>query len=136
MSWSRNFLGGHLNLGRKITIFGANAMDFAVNISTKRWGYICFTLPTFARIAGIRRWYFYCSPNATPWACTFFRGSDELEVVRAQIRKINFGHAFSTQEKYRELCALNDRFESLRITAYDLEKFGDFSAEDDEDFNL
>jgi len=66
--WDRHF-GGHIAIG-PVTIYGENAMHWAVNIRTKRWGYVCFRLPL--RCFG--RWlplYFYCSPNATPGAATF-----------------------------------------------------------------
>jgi len=69
LSWWENFMGGHVSFG-PVTIFGENAMHWAVNIKTKRWGYICFRLPL--RCFG--QWwpvYFYCSPNGTPWAATF-----------------------------------------------------------------
>ena len=65
----RNVFGGHMNIG-PITIFGENAMRWAVNIKTKRWGYVCFRLPF--RCFG--RWwplYFYCSPDGTPTSATF-----------------------------------------------------------------
>ena len=65
---------GHLNVG-PITIYGRNAMHWAVNIRSK-WGWICFRLPF--RCFG--RWwplYFYISPNATPQDATFMLGRDE-----------------------------------------------------------
>jgi hypothetical protein len=66
--WERYF-GGHFNLG-PFTIYGENAMHWAINIKTKRWGYICFRLPV--RCFGCWwRLYFYCSPDATPQAATF-----------------------------------------------------------------
>lgn len=68
-TWWESFMAGHISLG-PVTIFGENAMHWAVNIRTKRWGYICFRLPF--RCFG--RWwpmYFYISPNTTPWASTF-----------------------------------------------------------------
>ncbi len=68
-NWVEKYLGGHINIGR-ITIYGANAMHWAVNIRTKRWGTICFRLPF--RCFG--RWwklYYYCSPDGTPNASTF-----------------------------------------------------------------
>jgi hypothetical protein len=68
-SWDENFLGGHMNIG-PITIYGANAMHYAINIKSKR-GYICFRLPL--RCFG--RWwplYFYVSPDATPSSATFW----------------------------------------------------------------
>lgn len=69
LSFASNFLGGHINIG-PATIYGENAMHWAVNIKTQRWGYICFRLPI--RCGG--RWwplYFYCSPDATPCSATF-----------------------------------------------------------------
>jgi hypothetical protein len=66
--WERH-CGGHINLG-PVTIYGENAMHWAVNIKTKIWGYVCFRLPV--RCYG--RWwplYWYCSPDATPQAATF-----------------------------------------------------------------
>jgi hypothetical protein len=62
-------LGGHVSLG-PVTVYGRNAMHFAVNVHTKRWGYVCFRLPL--RCFGM--WwpvYFYCSPDGTPSAATF-----------------------------------------------------------------
>ena len=79
LSWLENHMGGHVSLG-PVTIYGENAMHWAVNIKTRRWGYVCFRLPF--RCFG--RWwplYFYCSPDATPNAATFiipkwYRGRD------------------------------------------------------------
>lgn len=72
--WQRHF-GGHVNLG-PVTIYGENAMHWAINIKTKRWGYVCFRLPV--RCFGC--WwplYWYCSPDATPQSATFLMGRDE-----------------------------------------------------------
>jgi hypothetical protein len=129
LSWWDNFMSGHISIG-PITIWGANAMRWAVNIHTKGFGYICFTLPVLARWRKDRYgktyfdWYFYLSPNGTPWACTFYRGSDKQEVIRAQIRRFNFGHGFSSGKLHNELFALNNKFDSLRITEYEVEKYG------------
>jgi len=127
LSWFENFMGGHISfLG--ITIFGANAMNWIVNITT-RWGYLCFTLPVLARWRENNRgqrfyqWYIYLSPNATPWACTFYRGSDKKEVIRAKIRKLNFGHGFSTTKHRAELYALNEKFGSFSISEMDVEQY-------------
>jgi hypothetical protein len=68
LSFAENFLGGHLNIG-PVTIYGENAMHWAVNIRS-RWGYICFRLP----FRSMGRWwplYFYVSPDATPGRATF-----------------------------------------------------------------
>ncbi len=128
LSWFENFIGGHVSIG-PITIFGANAMCWTVNISTK-WGYLCFTLPVMARWRINSRgqkwwqWYIYLSPNGTPWASTFYRGSDKNEVIRAKIRKRNFGHGFDTNKFNNELYTLNQKFDGFIISEYDVECFG------------
>lgn len=69
LSWWGNYFGGHLCIG-PVTIYGENAMHWAVNIRTRRLGYVCFRLPF--RCFG--RWwplYFYCSPDGTPQSATF-----------------------------------------------------------------
>jgi len=69
MNWFERHLGGHLSfklLGHRITIYGFNAMHVAINIHTRRWGYICFH-PPMPRWP----WYLYASPNATPWAASW-----------------------------------------------------------------
>lgn len=53
---------GHVEIGH-VTIFGANAMHYAVNIRT-RDGWIC-ARPTTGE-NGYWPWYLYVSPNATP----------------------------------------------------------------------
>lgn len=59
-----------MTLGR-LTIYPLRcAMHGAVNYRTKRWGYVCFRLPSYSR-GSWWPWYFYLSPNATPWAATF-----------------------------------------------------------------
>lgn len=126
LSWEENFLGGHLSIG-SLTIYGDNAMDWTINLGIKRWGYICWTIPTYRRIFtknGKRKgWYYYLSPDATPWSSTYYRGSDKEEKIRAQIRKMNFGHGFNTDKYSKELYALNNKFEWLTMTDYDVEKF-------------
>ncbi len=76
-----------------------SAMHGAVNIHTKRWGYVCFKLPTFV----FGRWwpaYFYLSPNATPWGATiligrrFSRGEKSLACVRRAL----WGHGYSQRD--------------------------------------
>ena len=69
LSFAENFLGGHFTIFN-ITIHGENAMHWAVNIHTKKYGYICFRLP----VRSFGRWwplYFYISHNATPRGSTF-----------------------------------------------------------------
>lgn len=66
--WERYF-GGHLHIGR-VTVFGENAMHWAINIRTDRWGYICFRLPVRC-FGGWWPLYFYCSPDGTPQSATF-----------------------------------------------------------------
>lgn len=58
------FFKGHINLG-PLTIYGENAMHFAVNIRVWRAGYICFKPWTWC--FGV--WwspYLYLSRDATP----------------------------------------------------------------------
>lgn len=130
-SWFENFMGGHVSFCG-ITIFGANAMNWAVNIST-RWGYLCFTLPVAARW---RRnsmgqlhysWYMYLSPNCTPWAATWYIGSDKSEHIRAKIRKLNFGHGFNSgsdtnAENYKKLRAINSKYSCFYPSDQDIEE--------------
>ena len=125
MNWWENFMGGHISIG-PITIWGANAMCWAVTIHTKRWGYICFSLPSLRRKKAKLHNYFYLSPNGTPWACTYYRGGNKKEVIRAQIRKMNFGHNFDTQipKNYDRLRCLNEKFEWFEITDYDMREYG------------
>jgi hypothetical protein len=70
LSFAENFLGGHLSIG-SVVIYGENAMHWAINIETKRWGWVCFRLP----FKCFGKWwplYFYCSPDATPNSATFW----------------------------------------------------------------
>ena len=69
MNWFERHLGGYVRLGN-LVIYGFNAMHVALNWRTKRWGYICFH-PTIRSFGKWWPWYFYISPNATPWAATF-----------------------------------------------------------------
>lgn len=121
-NWWENFMGGHLNIG-KLTIFGDNAMCWAVNYRTKKWGYVCFTLPSIKRKKMKMPYYLYLSPNGTPWASTFYIGGNKNERIRAQIRKLNFGHGFNTNKNEYKLRALNDKFDLLHISEYDIEKY-------------
>jgi len=133
LSWWENFMSGHVSIG-PLVIFGCNAMNWTVNYRTKKWGAICFTLPTWDRIAlfifnakGNGRhleWYLYLSPNGTPWASTYYIGSDKQEQIRARIRKMNFGHGFSTNKNRYLLRCLNEKFEWFEISDYDMTKFG------------
>lgn len=75
--WQDQWFTGHVSFLRtrrdgpaRITIYGANAMHWAINVWTKRWGFVCFH-PTTRTFGGRWPWYFYVSPNATPWAATF-----------------------------------------------------------------
>jgi hypothetical protein len=58
---------GHFVVG-PVTVYGANAMHYAVNIRT-RWGYLC-ARPTTGR-SGYWPWYVYLSENATPERATW-----------------------------------------------------------------
>ncbi len=132
MSFWEKYFGGHVSFWG-ITIYGANAMNWAVNIETyriKNIGRICFTLPVLARWRKNSRgqrfwqWYFYLSPNCTPWASTFYRGSNKEERIRAEIRKLNFGHGFDSEKLRNELYALNHKYDYLRLSESDIEEYG------------
>lgn len=99
---------GHINIGKRITVYGDNAMHYAVNIWTKRFGYICIH-PTVESW----KWYFYLSPNATPWAATYAKGPGlrESDKHLAPIRKILFGHNFDTEKNRDALKELNNTYE-------------------------
>lgn len=68
LSWWANFMGGHINIGR-ITIYGENAMHWAVNIKLNKT-YICFRLP-FRCFGHWIPLYLYISPDATPSKATW-----------------------------------------------------------------
>jgi len=96
---------GHINLGKRITVYGNNAMHYSIEIWTKRFGFICFH-PSIKDWP----WYFYCSPNATPWAATYAIGPGLREDDKkfAPIRKSKFGHNFDSVKYYKALMAIND----------------------------
>jgi len=91
-------LGGHVNfdvLGHRVTIYGFNAMHVAINIETRKYGYACFHPPI--RFYGrLWSWYFYLSPNATPWGSTLLLGPahSRIEKWEARGRFLKFGHGF------------------------------------------
>lgn len=137
-AWYEKRITGTLRLG-PVVIYGKNIMDWSATIKTKRWGYICFTLPVLARfkketkitpkgysgsIKFLRgywfQWYFFLSPNTTPWAATFYRGNDKKEVIRAQIRKYNFGHNFNPNLERNKLVTLNVKYDFFRISDADV----------------
>lgn len=107
LSWQENFFGGHINIGN-ITIYGENAMHWAVNIRNTPWGYVCFRLP----IRCFGQWwplYLYASPNATPWGATFYLGNKN-ERLKAKKRLSVFGHNFSISKHEDELFEINNKF--------------------------
>lgn len=61
--FARRHLAGHLKIG-PATFYGANAMHFAVNVDVPALGVTLCAAPPVGRFG----WYFYASPNATPWA--------------------------------------------------------------------
>lgn len=112
MKFFSRILGGHVNIG-PATIFGLNAMQWAVNIRTKRYGVICFRLPLpcFGRFPSL---YFYISPNGTPWAATFMIGGGKnyrRDRILAPIRRARLGLYFDAwHDEYKRdvLRKIND----------------------------
>ena len=89
----RKALSGHIKIGKRITIYGRNAMRWGVTIWTNRYGYICFRLP----FTCFGKWfplYLYFSPNATPWAATLMLGKTDNERAKSKLRKSALGHNF------------------------------------------
>jgi hypothetical protein len=107
--WLEKHLGEHFTVGQ-LTVYGWNAMHVAVNYRTKRWGYICFHPPLYW-CGRWWPWYFYLSPNATPWAATFAVGPgvDPENRRKAAARRRLFGHGFDTEEHRESLYTLNQR---------------------------
>jgi hypothetical protein len=110
---------------KNVTIYGGNAIHYAVEVRTRRYGYIVFRLFTLSPKEHPLE--LYCSPNATPWACTYYLGPDRNERLRARIRKLNFGHNFSTDRYSKELRALNEKYSGFWITESDSEIYSRFN---------
>lgn len=66
--WQDRLFRGHVSIG-PITIYGANAMHWAINVRF-RGSYWCLH-PTTRTNGGYWPWYFYISPDATPRTATF-----------------------------------------------------------------
>ncbi len=126
LSWWENFMGGHISIG-PLTIFGENAMHWAINFHTKRWGVVCLTLPLrcFGKYWGC---HIYCSPSGTPWAATYYKSlwkEDRMnEEIRARIRKKNLGHNFNVNRNWSILQTINEKFDWTHVSLYDLKRFG------------
>lgn len=102
-------IDGHVNIG-PLTLFGANAMHWGGYVHTRRWGFVCFRLPLpcFGRFWPL---YLYCSPNATPWASTWYRSTSRCEMrenhKKADERRASLGHNFSVDRNYKILMLIN-----------------------------
>ncbi len=135
LSWWENFMGGHFSIGN-LTVFGENAMHWAIEWRSKKYGIIVFAPPikTFGQYWG---WHLYFSPNATPWACTYYIGSNKAEKIRAKIRRWQLGHNFDTDKNWTILQTINHKFEWINVTRYDIDRFaptkekGDYIPEGD-----
>lgn len=99
------WLGGYISFFN-ITIYGRNAMRWAVNIKTKKYGYICFNLPI--PVEGIvDKFYYYLSPDGTPNASTYWFGNKHNKRL-AELRKFTFGHNFDTTLHRDDLYYINN----------------------------
>ena len=96
-------------------IYGANAMWFACNVHTEKWGIVCFR-PTAFGLHPHEGWYFYISPNGTPWAATYAIGNlENSDKDCAPFRKFAFGHNFDTDKHGEGLHALNQQFRNKHL---------------------
>ena len=62
------YFGGHVSFtvfGKRVTLYGFNAMHVAVNIHWRDRYWLCFH-PTFRCFGVWWPWYLYASPDATP----------------------------------------------------------------------
>ena len=77
------------------------AMHGAINVRTKRWGWVCFHPP----MRSFGAWwpgYFYCSPDGTPGMSTFYIGRQDFrdDEGGAHVRRKLYGHNFNTRPLY------------------------------------
>lgn len=110
---------GYLSIGN-FTIYGRHtAMRGAINLYTKKYGYICLRLPYYSKQHKEKvHFYLYFSPNATPWAATFMIGRkySPEDWALSRIRYNCFGHNFDihgldkeyNMTNYTILSAIND----------------------------
>jgi len=116
------WLRGHINIGKRITIFGANAMHYFLQIRSKRYGVICIRFLSLDKKFPL---CFYVSPNGTPWACTYCIGLGPAEKVRSIVRRVNFGHnfdAWNDDKLKKQLWKLNDELDYLTKYKYALSR--------------
>ena len=102
--WQDRWFQGHVCLG-PLTIFGANAMHWCVQLST-RWGRLCFH-PTTRTFGGRWPWYLYLSRNATPWAASWAFGPGVDREDRAAIRLRRNGDCHCSHSNARDLCPVH-----------------------------
>ena len=118
--WWEDHLGGHVTLklfGKRITIYGFNAMHVAINISPTRWGYVCFH-PTIYSMGRWWPWKFYVSPNATPWAATFAIGPglSKEDKRKAAIRRLYLRHGYRTDDHEEEMELIRQLDDAMGLT--------------------
>lgn len=88
---------GHVSWGR-LCIYGFNAMHVAVNFWTRRWGYLCFH-PTMYYARQWWPWYFYISPNATPWCASFAIGPGVYREDKGRAKRRRWIEVYRRMEK-------------------------------------
>lgn len=101
------------------------AMHGAINIRTDRWGYICFKPPTYV-FGQWWGWYFYLSPNATPWASTLLWGKrafSSSERMMARVRKALWGHGYSENHDPQDLNSYFDTMVNAGVSFQDESTF-------------
>ena len=96
---------------KNLTIYSRHtAMKGAINLYTKKYGYICLRLPYYSKQHKEKvHFYLYFSPNATPWAATFMIGREYSpeDWALSRIRYNCFGHNFNMDELDKDYNMMN-----------------------------
>lgn len=87
--WIDRVWTGHLNLG-PVTVYGANAMHWALEIHIRGHGYLC-AHPTTKTFGAVWPWYVYLSPNATPGSAKWGIGPGFDGPRKRPVRNVRVG---------------------------------------------
>lgn len=116
-----------------LTIYNNNSHFTWGHLYIGRYKFFCFWFPTITGWKNKdRRWHLFLSPNATPWACTWYIGDNKDERIRARIRRHNFGLVYKPDgELYERLYSLNNKFDRFYVEEYDVKMYGTHTINND-----